>query len=615
MVRQTRAFALRLIAALTLAASAQVFSPGIPASQAAPAAQAGPPTLAYIYNGTNPDAANYKSFLESRGFLVDLVPLNAITRTSFVSYSLILLADDSGRYPGDDEWFTWGSSQAETAAQMAPIIDANRPVLALGEGGSTYLEKRGLSNGWLHSWYRNGDDDLARAAGAPTALFSTPNAIVGDPLQVYSTNVSSLNVHRPRLSASALEIGTEIPDKQHASITVDGCHFAWGFRNSPSDMTAAGKDLFHNLVAYASTYQCPALPPPPTDSCMRIVKSAEPPNGAQVPVTGVGSVGLITYTLTYSVSANPACNNVAADLVDQLPPDISVLPGSTTDGIGVDASGRSLTWRVAAGSSGSKSFTAIVHDSACTAPDTLHNSARLLMPGRAPLTSNEVKHQAICPPVVGLNESPSFAQDEISVYPYPVIAGRAHTVSARLINRTNTAQTAVVSFETSPNAFGIGIPFTTFATRTLTLPPNGTAIVSVPATFAASGHFCIQIRVSVPGSPPYVSQRNLDTSENLRPGLPDTLAFKVGNPSGSLADIALEVDNTCPGFTAVVSPSLLTGMAAGEIRNASLTTTPPNPVTLGSGCHIDVVGYALIGGRRVPLGSGLRKLDVPPISA
>jgi hypothetical protein len=59
-----------------------------------------------------------------------------------------------------------------------------------------------------------------------------------------------------------------------------------------------------------------------------------------------------------------------------------------------------------------------------------------------------------------------------------------------------------------------------------------------------------------------------------------------------------------------VSPTVLTavGPNSADVRNATLSVTPPNPVTLGSGCHIDVQGW--IGNKLI---GGIRKLDVPPV--
>jgi hypothetical protein len=107
---------------------------------------------------------------------------------------------------------------------------------------------------------------------------------------------------------------------------------------------------------------------------------------------------------------------------------------------------------------------------------------------------------------------------------------------------------------------------------------------------------------------PVLTQRNLDVTEDLRPGVEDVLTFKVRNNTAAVADIHLVVVNTCPGWLATVTPPVLAGMAPGEVRNAQLRVTPPDPAVLGTGCHIDVQGW--IGDRLI---GGIRKLDVPPV--
>ncbi len=96
--------------------------------------------------------------------------------------------------------------------------------------------------------------------------------------------------------------------------------------------------------------------------------------------------------------------------------------------------------------------------------------------------------------------------------------------------------------------------------------------------------------------------------ENLQAGVTDTLTFAVGNPTAAVATVNLVVVNTCPGWVASVSPTELINMASGEVRQATLSVTPPTDRPLGTACHIDVQGWIgdlLIG--------GIRKLDVPPV--
>jgi uncharacterized repeat protein (TIGR01451 family) len=447
------------------------------------------------------------------------------------------------------------------------------------------------------------------------AVYAAPNAIPPDPVVAYASNRSALSVSLPRLSVQAFPIGIEIPDKAHANIAGEACHFLWGFRDDPTRMTSDGKNLFHNLVEYALHFQCAPPQPPPPQTCIAISKSANPINGSRVTVSDIGAsrISLITYTLSYTLSNSPNCNNTNARIYDYIPEGTEFLPGSATDGVTPDPS-RAMIWNISPGSSGSKQFTVVLLDAACSLNETIHNRAKIVMAGLPDsIQSNEVKHEQVCPPVHGDNRNPAFAQDELQVYPYPIVAGRQHTVSLRLINRTITDTTVTVRLQNSANAFGIGIPFTAFATRTVSIPALGNIIVEVPATFARSGHYCVCVEIDIPGYGTIRSCRNLDVMEDLRPGVPDTLTFAVGNPTPFTTDVMLDVDNTCAGFTAVVSPSILAGMAPGEVRQAQLVTTPPNPVTLGSGCHIDVRGYTRLGGRWQPMNEGIRKLDVPPV--
>ena len=51
--------------------------------------------------------------------------------------------------------------------------------------------------------------------------------------------------------------------------------------------------------------------------------------------------------------------------------------------------------------------------------------------------------------------------------------------------------------------------------------------------------------------------------EDLRPGVTDELNFAVGNPTPAIATIQLVVDNTCPGWTAIVTPTAVGRYGAG----------------------------------------------------
>ncbi len=552
-------------------------------------------TIAYVYRGNTDDATSFYNLLTANGYLVDLIPLGDILATDFSSYDLTIIADDSGNLS------QWGIP-GDTANQVAKIIEPNKPILGLGEGGYAFFGQLSLFIGWPNGWH-GPEDEVKRAPAAPLAYYASPNLIAGDPVDVYTDPVNEVGIYlggAETIPPSVLPIGLEPPNPDHASLIMQDCRQLWGFSGNPREMTATGQNLFVNAVQYARTFQCPQ--PVDPGPCVSVEKTSNPVAGNTVKPGDV-----IEYTITYVFSDNPDCNNTTGRLIDVIPPDTLYVPGSASDGIIPTADG-ALVWPItSAAGNQTKTFKVRVSDTQCANQRTVNNKASLIYAGGT-IESNLVSHPVECPPLQFPNDEPPYAETEIQIMPYPLITGQPSTISVRVSNTSNSAQTVDVSFQTSPNKFGIGLDFNTFASKTVTIPGNGNVIVETTFTPVSSGHYCIQIVVEGPDGQRITTQRNLDVTENLQPGVPDVLDFKVGNPTTNTGDVTLVVDNTCPGWTAVVNPSILTNMAPGEIRDATLTVTPPNPVTLGTTCHIDVQGW--IGDQLI---GGIRKLDVPPV--
>ncbi|PKO22632.1 MAG: hypothetical protein CVU38_08460 [Chloroflexi bacterium HGW-Chloroflexi-1] len=336
-------------------------------------------------------------------------------------------------------------------------------------------------------------------------------------------------------------------------------------------------------------------PPPPDPDCLAISKSASPATDSTVEPGE-----LIQYTIAYTVSNASRCQNSQAKLIDSLPVDTIFVSGSASDGITPNPDG-ALVWDVAlSASSGTKMFSVLISETQCQNQGAVYNRAALLMGGRPPLLSNETSHAVLC--------GWPFAVEEIQVDPYPPIAGIRSRVSVRIKNLSTIPEPVTVSFQTSPNVFGIGLESLEFAAKALIIPANGSAIVTADLMPAVSGHFCLFIVLQSPryGYDPHGPyQRNIDVVEDLRPGITDTLTFKVRNPTSNTADIRLVVAaNTCPGWTAIVTPTKLLAMAPGEVREAQLQVTPLAP--LGTECHVVVIGW--IGNRLIGY---IEKVDLP----
>ncbi|MCU0491737.1 MAG: hypothetical protein MUD01_09120 [Chloroflexaceae bacterium] len=567
------------------------------APQCRPAQESG--KIAYVYRGNAADANSFKALLEGAGYSVTLVPIPTILATDFAQFDLTIIADDSG----DLGTWSWGSA-AVTADRVAKILLPNKPVLGLGEGGYSFFGEIPSFIGWPNGWH--GPNDSVKRP--PLVTTTHYNGVAGDPVKLYTTAVNEVGIYLGApgsvLPSDVLVVGLEPTSPTHASNIRQGCRELWGFSGNPTVMTADGQKVFLNAVAYNIRFQCQPVPPP-TPQC-KVEKTANPAGG-----TAVAPGTVIEYTITYT-----NCKDRRGKLVDSVPIDTTLVPNSITGGGALAADG-SVQWDVGALASGSVKFRVLVYDTVCNKnPRQISNRAGLLIPGEAPVVSNVVTHPVTCPPITMPNDEPPYAEQEVSIHPYPLVTGTASTIKVRLTNSSSTPQPVKVSFQTSPQRFGIGITFSDFDVKTVVIPANSSVIVSSSFTPVSSGHYCISIKIednsgaNPPRYKPIFTYRNLDVTENLRPGVPDDLVFKVANPKPSVQNINLTVVNTCPGWTAVVIPTTLTnvGPNGSDVRDVTLRVTPPNPVSLGSGCHIDVQGW--IGDELI---GGIRKLDVPPV--
>jgi hypothetical protein len=561
----------------------------------------------YVYQRDTATAADFKSLLERAGYVVDTIPVSVISTTVVSNYDLIIVADDTGNLN------TWSGS----ASDIAQLTNAFKPIIGLGEGGYAFFGQVSSPIGWPHGWH--GPQSQIVGTSAIPSYYLSPNDLSGllpGPFPIYSAPSNEVGIYMTTAPASVIPIGYEpyhgpTGGYDHASLTLDGCYHLWGFSDGPTAMNGLGQLLFVNAAQYMRNFQC-SRPPQPPPNCITLSKIAAPPNGS---IVHPGDT--IQYTLAYTVADNIQCATVRSLLIDPVPDHSLFIPGSAGPGV-VPGFDGTLQWDLGplgAGAQGNKSFKVSVLDTACR-PGVITNTAKLqTVIGTYPatFTSNTTTHKLDCQPVIPPNNDPPYAESEIQVYPYPLVTGTPTQFSVRVFNNSAMSKTVTVTFQTSPNNFGIGIPFSTLAVpgnpRVVTIGPSGYAEVQINWTPDRSGHYCIAVKIESAGYTPLYTYRNLDVAEDLRPGQTDVLTFSVANPTAATANITLTVDNTCPGWTAVVNPPVIVGAVPGTIYTATLSVTPPNPAVLGTGCHIDVQGW--IGDQLI---GGIRKLDVPPIN-
>jgi len=209
-----------------------------------------------------------------------------------------------------------------------------------------------------------------------------------------------------------------------------------------------------------------------------------------------------------------------------------------------------------------------------------------------------------------------YAQEEITIYPYPVQAGRPTKICVTVVNDATVPRTVTLEFGLAD--FGIGLGFTTIPAagnpRSVTVPANSTGtycIIWMP-TLSDIGHRCIQVTISGQCCHDLKSQKNLDVLEPLVPGQTDTLTLPVRSPLPEMVDIDIRIENGCGSWNVYAEPAYLQGMGYLETRDVVLHVTPSQYAILGSGCCVDVEAWAIRGTYppyEEELIGGIRKCD------
>lgn len=234
--------------------------------------------------------------------------------------------------------------------------------------------------------------------------------------------------------------------------------------------------------------------------------------------------------------------------------------------------------------------------------DGILNHARELM------DETFIELHVVPPPVTfPQGEWPWYAQDEISVNPYPVVAGKPTEICVELVNTTDVTQTAEAAFSLAD--FGIGQEWNLISKpRTVTLPPHSHIRECVYWVPPVGGQICLQVELAVQDFPRQWSQRNIDVIEPLQPNTSHSFTFPVGNPTGDEVTITLGLIPQLPDWGLELSPDVLRNVQPDASELVTLTVTPPDELPGDGAAIVDV--EAFIKGQLI---GGFRKIFRPPV--
>ena len=209
-----------------------------------------------------------------------------------------------------------------------------------------------------------------------------------------------------------------------------------------------------------------------------------------------------------------------------------------------------------------------------------------------------------------IGPEPSFAESEISVDPYPTWAGEPTEICAVVRNVTEQPRLGLVHFLVAP--FGIGMEYAEIAPPLeVFIPELGLQRVCVNWVPPVGGQFSFQVQVETPGFPIRLSsQRVIDASEVLLPGVVSELIFPVRNFTQDIATITLGLIPLFPDLNITLSQDVLPDMQPNEVQYVTLGVTlplvgdlPPDLAPL-----VDIEAFINVN----PIG-GFRKIYRPPV--
>lgn len=192
---------------------------------------------AFVYYDAPADAQSFKNLLDANSVSTDLIYIKSLLDADWSKYHVVIIGSDTG---------TWS-----LASMTDPILSANTPIVALGAGGSHFLDavtSPDLYLGWLHSWSGGGAFGGTYVGGDILAYpFALPYGL-GDNIGIYGRIGSDfVALYDPEGVTNRML--RQYNDQTHYVLASEQDRFyQWGFYGSPSIMTKAGTQLFVNLV-------------------------------------------------------------------------------------------------------------------------------------------------------------------------------------------------------------------------------------------------------------------------------------------------------------------------------------------------------------------------------
>jgi hypothetical protein len=194
--------------------------------------------VAYVWKDDLQTRLEYEKLLSDHHLAFDAIHIDEAPKRDFSGYDLILIASETGYL---DEW--------GTPEVVSAIVQAEHPILGLGEGGYAFFGKLNLGIGYPQG--AHGDGTSIDWVNSSDPIWSTPYNInlLKEPLQLYDKPSNRVDIFVEDQPPGVNVFGLNDADSRYANLVMESSWFMlWGFDDAPSAMTETGLRLFVNTV-------------------------------------------------------------------------------------------------------------------------------------------------------------------------------------------------------------------------------------------------------------------------------------------------------------------------------------------------------------------------------
>ncbi len=192
--------------------------------------------ILYVYGDNKTLADEWREYLISKDYAVDLLPQDGISNAEYHNYNIIIVGTDA---------------DSITSQEALNMYRSDLPIIGIGGGGGRFAPLLGLTSHFYYAGsYTNG------VSASNLFIYSTPNTVSGVPgnIQLYSTPGSEMYLlaKGERQFNNTLFLGNWSGNSDYTSIAQINNYLFYGYTISPKELTSEGNALLENILYYTN---------------------------------------------------------------------------------------------------------------------------------------------------------------------------------------------------------------------------------------------------------------------------------------------------------------------------------------------------------------------------